>query len=49
MKKYGTLYSNLRVYYSRDFPVFNPDEMIYPNEKSQEQIEENKKVDQEMN
>ena len=28
MKKYGAVYSNLRVYYSRDFPKFNPDEII---------------------
>ena len=34
MKKYGTLYSNLRVYYSKDFLVYNNDEMIDPNEKS---------------
>ena len=36
MKKYGTLYSNLRVYYSKDFPVFNPEEIIDSNENSQE-------------
>ena len=36
MKKYGVLYSNLRVYYSRDFPVYNPDEIINSNlEKSE--------------
>ena len=31
MKKYGTLYSNLRVYYSRDFPAYNSDEIIDPD------------------
>ena len=34
MKMYGSLYSNLRVYYSRDFPDFNSDEMIDPNQSS---------------
>ena len=28
MKKYSAVYSKLRVYYSRDFVKFNPDEMI---------------------
>ena len=45
MKKYGTLYSNLRIYYSRDFPVYNPDEMIDPN---QEKSEENEKLEEEI-
>ena len=41
MKKYGTLYSNLRVYYSRDFPAYNPNDIIDPN---QEKSEENKEM-----
>ena len=45
MEKYGTLYSNLRVYYSRDFSAYNPDEIIDPN---QEKSEENKEMDQEI-
>ena len=45
MKKYGTLYSNLRVYYSRDFPAYNPDDIIDPN---QEKSEENKEIDKEI-
>ena len=36
MKMYGSFYSNLRVYNSRDFPVFNSDEMIDPNQSSQD-------------
>ena len=47
MKKYGSLYSNLRVYNSRDFPKFNSNEMIYPNESSLELKEENKEMDKE--
>ena len=39
MKKYGTLYSNLRVYYSRDFLAYNPDEIIDPNQSNQEKLE----------
>ena len=46
MKKYGTLYSNLRVYYSREFFAYNPDEIIDPNEKIQE---EKREIYQEMN
>jgi hypothetical protein len=33
---YGTLYSNLRVYSSKDFPVYNPDEIIDPNQDQNE-------------
>ena len=36
MKKYGTLYSNLRVYYSRDFPAYNPNDKTDPNQSNQE-------------
>ena len=45
MKKYGVVYSNLRVYYSRDFPKFNPDEMIDITESIQEEKEENREID----
>ena len=48
MKKYGTLYSNLRVYYSRDFPTYYPDEIIDPNQSNQEKSEENKEIDNEI-
>ena len=33
MKKFGVLYSNLRIYYSRDFPTYNPDEIENLNNK----------------
>ena len=49
MNMYGSLYSNLRVYYSKDFPKFNPDEMINQNESGHELQEENKEEDKEMN
>ena len=42
MKKYGAIYSNLRVNYSRDFPASNPDNIIDLNESNQEKSEENK-------
>ena len=42
MKKYGSLYTNLRVYNTRDFPKYNPNEIIDPNESSLELQEENK-------
>ena len=48
MKKFGTLYSNLRVYYSKDFPAYNPDEIIDPNQSYQEKSEENKEMDKEI-
>ena len=47
MKKYGSLYSNLRVYNSRDFPKFNADEMIDLNESILEPKEEEKEIDKE--
>ena len=48
MKKFGVLYSNLRVYYSRDFPAYNPDNIIDPNQSNQEKSEENKEQDKEI-
>ena len=48
MEKYGALYSNLRVYYSKEFPTYNPDEVIDPNESNQEKSEENKEIDKEV-
>ena len=47
MKKYGSLFLNLRVYNSKDFPKYNPDEIIDPNESSLELNEENKEMDKE--
>ena len=47
MKKYGTLYSNLRVYYSRNFPLFNPDEINDSNQSNQEKSEESKEINKE--
>ena len=37
MKKYVVVYDNLRIYYSRDFPKYNPDEIINLTEQSQEE------------
>ena len=45
MKKFGTLYSNLRVYYSKDFLTYNPEDVIDPNQSNQENSEENKEID----
>ena len=45
MNMYGSLYSNLRVYYSRDFPKFIADETIDLTEQSYEKNEENKQMD----
>ena len=47
MKKFGVLYSNLRVYYSRDFPTYNSEDVIDPNQSDQEKSEENKEMDKE--
>ena len=47
MKKYGALYSNLRIYYSRDFITYNPDNIIDPNQSNFEKSEENKEIDKE--
>ena len=32
MKKFGVLYSNLRIYYSKDFTTYNPDDKIDSNQ-----------------
>ncbi len=48
MKKFGVLYSNLRVYNSRDFPAYNPDDIIYPNELNQEKSKKDKEQDKEI-
>ena len=48
MKKFGVLYSNLRVYYSRDFPAYNSDDIIDLNQSNQEKSEENKESDKEI-
>ena len=45
MSKYGTLYSNLRVYWSRDFPAYNPNEQY--SEKSQESKDIDKDIEKE--
>ena len=47
MNKFGVLYSNLRVYYSRDFPTYNSEDVIDPNQSDQEKSEENKEMDKE--
>ncbi len=44
MKKYGALYSNLRIYYSKDFISYNPDNIIDPNQSNYEKSEENKDI-----
>jgi len=44
MKKYGSLYSNLRVYNSRYFPKFKEDEMIELYESKLELNEEEKEI-----
>ena len=46
MKKFGVLYSNLRVYYSRDFPAYNPDDIIDLNQSNFEKSEENKEINE---
>ncbi len=48
MKKFGVLYSNLRVYYSRDFPAYNSDNIIDLNQSNQEKSDENKESDKEI-
>ena len=49
MKQHGALYSNLRVYGSRDFLKFNPDEVISLTEQSEEKKEESKEITFEIN
>ena len=48
MNKFGVLYSNLRVYYSRDFPTYNPEDVIDPNQSNQENSVENKEMNEEI-
>ena len=48
MNKFGVLYSNLRVYYSRDFPTYNSEDVIDPNQSNQENSEENKEMNEEI-
>ena len=49
MKQHGALYSNLRVYGSRNFLKFNPDEVISLTEQSEEKKEESKDLPIEIN
>ena len=49
MKQHGALYRNLRVYGSRDFLKFNPDEVISLTEQSEEKKEESKEIYFEIN
>ncbi len=49
MKQHGALYSNLRVYGSRDFLKFNADEVICLTEQSEEKKEESKEITFEIN
>ncbi len=49
MKQHGALYSNLRVYGSRDFLKFNPDEVISLTEQSEQKKEESKELQLDIN